>query len=342
MKKKNIKTRHFEIIVTGATGFVGRNLIRKIVGVYPANRILCLIYCKNNPQEISGREVIRDFKVATKLVDLVTGEGLTDLPKDPRLIIHLAAQTDTSIRDHSVNDIGAKNLYKAFGKLDKQTHFIHVGTMVEVVGRPNCQDGINENSKDYPTNEYTRTKLVGEKFIIQKCQKDKFRLTVIRPNTIYGKGVRKGSLFDMVVNMIKKGSIITKVNWPGRSALIHVDDVADLIIRFSKENPLPGKPQQYLAYSENLTVADISMLIHHKLKLKYNPVPIPAIFWTLIKKGRILIPFFEKVLPYSLYNYLWRFGIIIDDAVWCKSQKLFRKYPSFKPKKLIDCVSDVT
>jgi nucleoside-diphosphate-sugar epimerase len=331
----------FEIIVTGATGFVGRVLVKKLAKLYPRKKILCLVYSKDNNLEISGRKILDDLKVKYIKVDLTKKINTKSLPKKPKLIIHLAAETDTAKRDHKINSYGTKNLFNTFKNIDKTTHFIHIGTMVEVVGRPKCSDPVDENSNDYPTNEYTRTKLEGEKFIVRMCKNNKFKLTVIRPNTIYGRGVRKNSLFDMITNIVKKGSFLSRINWPGKSALIHVDDLTDIIVRFCKNPPTPGKPQKFLIYSENLSIFEISKTVHKKLGIKFRPILIPDSIWNLIKKMRKFIPYFESILPYSLYNYLWRFGIIIDNTISCGSTKIFTKFKDFHPIKFSSGVDDV-
>jgi len=330
-----------EVIITGATGFVGRNLIPQIVKYFPKNKILCLIRNQNTEFEFEGRKIFKKYGISTKYVDLVMGEGLSNLPKKPKLIIHLAAETDTSKKDHRVNNVGVKNLYNAFTKLGPETHFIYIGTMVSVVGRKNCKIAINEDTKSSPTNEYTRTKADGENFLINKCKKDKFRLTILTPNTIYGKGFRKGSLFYMVINMIKNNSFITRINWLGKSALIHVNDVIENIIYFSSRYPKPGVPEKYLLYSENLSISNISKLIHKQLNIKYKPINLPKCFWGILSSFRVYFPILESIFPPQLYNYVWRLSIIIDDVVYTDSQKAFKKNKNWKPKKLETTIKEI-
>lgn len=99
------------IIVTGAAGFVGRRLVKKLSRAYPPKNILCLIKEINEAKDQKGIKVIKKLGLKTKKADLVSGKGLGNLPKKPQLIIHLAAETDTSKSDHRVNDVGVKNLY---------------------------------------------------------------------------------------------------------------------------------------------------------------------------------------------------------------------------------------
>ena len=332
---------HSDLIITGATGFVGRYLVRKIARVYPKRNITCLIYAKNSDSEKKGRKLINSLGLNTRKVDVVNGEGLDNLPKEPKLVIHLAASTDTSISDHRANDVGTRNLYEAIGKLKGNSHFIYIGTMVNVAGRPNCTQPIDEDTPDYPSNEYTRTKLAGEHYLIQKCKKDKFSLTILRPNTIYGRGVRPNSLFDILKNMILKESFITRLNWPGKSALIHVDDVVSAIIQFSKRKPKPGIPEKYLLYAENLSIADISNLMHKSLKIPYRPIAVPDTAWKIIAKTRKFIPLLENILPPFLYNQVWRTGIIVDDSVTCQTQKAIKTLNNWRPKMLKESISDV-
>lgn len=331
---------NYDILVTGATGFVGKVLIKKLVKKFGNKKILCLVYNQNSHLELEGRSLLDKLGVSYIRVNLTDLRTIPKFEKEQQLVIHLAAETDTSKRNHMVNYVGVKNLYDSLKSMNN-CHFIHIGTMIEVVGRPNCSKPIDENSKNYPTNEYTRTKLAGENFIIGKCIKDKFKLTVIRPNTIYGKGVRKNSLFDIMREMIKKHSLITRINWPGKSALIHVDDLTNIIMQFAKSAGLKGKPQKYLAYGENLTIFEISKIIHLKLNIPFRPIVIPNIVWGVIRYIRKFIPYFENILPYNFYNSLWRLGIIVDNVVWCKSSKLSNKLKYFKFIKFKDAVNEV-
>ena len=336
--KNNSKT----IIITGATGLVGKNLIKKIVLFFPKNEILCLIKDGSDAKpEKSGRTLLKTIGLEVKVVDLTNKATLTNLPKNPKLVIHLAAETDTAKKNHQVNFEGVKNLYTSLGKLEAKTHFIHISTMALVSGRPDCLFPISESSKDYPTNEYTRTKLKGERFLIKKCQRDKFALTILRPNTIYGQGYRENSLFDKVKKGVENNSLSVKINWPGKSALIHVDDVVNAILFFSKKKPVRGIPEKYLLYAENLSIAEISKIIHKRLKIKYKAINCPSFFWKVIAPLRLVFPFFEKIMTPGLYNNLWRLSLIIDDAVWCQTDKLTKVYPKWNPKKLSESIKNI-
>lgn len=331
----------YEVVITGGTGFVGRNLIPNIVKLYSPKSIICFVYNKETPFELAGRKVIQQQKIAIIQGNLVNGENIDKLPKNPKLIIHLAAQTDTASTEHSVNAIGTKNLYDYYSKVSTQTHVIHISTMVLAAGRLNCKKPINEHTAVYPSNEYTRTKYQGEKYAIAACKKAQFKLTILRPNTIYGKNVRKNSLFDMLKCYILLNSPITRINWPGKSALIHVSDVVDAILRISQKPPKSSRYETYLLYGENLTISEMSETMHKALSKNYQPINLPSIVWKLFSSLRPFIFRMESFLPNFLYNPLWRLSIITDNSVDCKTDKLAKRLTKWHPKKLDQTVTDV-
>jgi nucleoside-diphosphate-sugar epimerase len=336
-----IKNSPNNIVITGSAGFVGRRLIPELARLYPKKNFICLTKPNSSEFEALGLRILRKNGIRVLKCDLKDKDALKVLPKKPILIINLAAETDTFKTDHRVNNIGVKNLYKTIGPLNKKCHFIHIGTMVSVVGRKETSKTVDEKSNDFPTNEYTRTKVLGEKYLINKCKKDKFSLTILRPNTIYGRSVRPGSLFDIVKNGVLKQNTLVRINWPGKSALIHVDDVVNAIIQFTKIVPPPGKPEKYLLNAENLTIQEISLLMHSKLGIKYRPINLPEPVWGIARELRPTIPHLEHLLPDSLYNQLWRLSIIIDDVVVTDSIKVKATLKRWGPKKLEKCIADV-
>ncbi len=330
-----------KIVVTGSTGFVGRRLINLLVKKYHHNDILCLIWDHNSNLEKSGRKILKSLKVKTKKIDLVTGKGLKNLPTSPRIIIHLAANTDTNEKDHRVNDLGITNLLDAFSPLGPNTHLIHISTMVAMSGRKDCSKPFNESSPLEPNNEYTRTKANAERIILERQKIENFRLTILRPNTIYGSGMRPDSLFDFVKKLIIKKSILAKLNWPGLSNLIFVDDVAKAVVLTTTKPPKPGKKNIFFLNSENLTLADISRELHGKLNKPYKQIHMPKIFWRLSSTERYFIPLLEKLTNPKTFNLAWRASLIIEDVIYCNSTKMTKTFPTWKPKKLKEIIKRI-
>lgn len=331
------------IIITGANGFVGQHLSPKLKKYFNKEPILCLVSksMRSPLLEERGNKILKKNGLKTVEVDLVSGKGLEKLPKSPDLVLHLAANTDTSTPDHRVNDLGTRNLFDRLSPLGPDTHVIYTSTTVMMSGRKDCSKPFNESDLPKPTNNYGKTKLKAEQFLRKLCEENKFRLTIVRINTIYGDDPREYKLFKVLKKQILASSVIARLNWPGLTGIIHVSDVVSALLLLTKKPPKPGEPEIYLLNAENLSLAEISKIMHKKMGIKYRPINLPEFFWHFCSIFRQVIPLFEKITPSPIYNLAWRFGLIVDNVIWCESDKLSKALPLWKPRKFENAVSDV-
>ena len=174
----------------------------------------------------------------------------------------------------------------------------------------------------------------------EQAVKQGFRLTIVRLNTIYGGDPRTYKMFKVLRKNISVGALTTRLNWPGRTALVHVEDVVSAILQFAKKTPKPGKSETYILYADNLTMSEISQIMYEKMGIRYKPINLPTFIWQLCSFTRRFIPLSEKIVPISVYNLAWRFGLIVDDVIWCKSDKIFKALPGWKPRKFLVGVED--
>lgn len=333
--------KNYKVLITGAAGFVGRTLVPQAVKYFDKNDILCLIRPKNDGQENIGREIIRSTGVVVHKADLVSKKGLKGLPKAPQLIIHMAASTDTATVDHRCNDLGTENFLKALGPLGPKTHLIYTSTLVVYGGRRDCSKPLDESSPPAPSIEYARSKLRAEKILKEACKKHKFRLTILRFNTVYGASPKPNTLFKILRQMVEQQTLLSRLNWPGLSGVIFVDDLARAILLLSSKKPQPGEPELYFLNPESLTFSQMSKLMHKALGIRYRPIRLPKTFWQLCKIGRNFIPSTERFVPPKLYSWLWRASLIVDDVVYTKTNKVYKIIPEWKPRKLKDVIEQI-
>lgn len=329
-----------KIIITGADGFIGQHLAPLVAKQFGTKPLLCLVGNSKTELEKRGIKILKKNRIKYISVDLVTKKNFRKIPKSPKLIVHLAANTDTSTSDHKVNDIGTKNLFSVLKLTGPKTHILYTSTTVLYSGRKDTRHPISEEDLPHPTNEYGRTKFAAEEFLKTACRENKIPLTILKINTVFGNDPRKHKLFASLQTLVLKKSIIARLNWPGLTSIVHVDDVSKIILKLSKNPPDPLKPQTFIIYSENLTLSQISKLMHKQLGVKYLPFKLPKIFWIIMSFFRPLIPITEKFLPSHIYNIAWRFSLIISNVIYCKSDKLFNKFPDWKPLKLKDTIKD--
>ncbi len=293
------------ILVTGASGFIGRKLSPLIRKGHPEEKIFILNEKKHN---------------------LVTGKGLDLIPADPRLIFHLAAATDTSKGDQRCNDIGMINLIKHLPKIGPKTHFIFTSSQAIFSDRRDTDKPIYQNTKPATNDNYGKTKLEAEKILLKAAKEKKFKLTIIRLPTVWGENPRKNSFLNFLRKLVDTNSPFSRLNWPGKVALINVEDAAKFILNSSMR--APQKPKIISIAVQNLTLAEIFEKITVGKGKVYSQIKVPNSVWNFAKFLRPYMKFFEPILPANIYNYFWRASIVVDSPLWCRVNIKGKKFKS--------------
>jgi len=283
------------ILITGASGFIGKKLLALVKTEYPGQKIFILDEKKHN---------------------LVTGKGLSKVPKNPQLVFHLAAATDTSKRDQRCNDLGMKNLLLAIPGIGPQTRFVFTSSQAIFSGRRDSQKPINSKTKPAPSNAYGRTKVEAEKILLAAAGKKKFKLTIVRFPTVWGENPRKNAFLNFARKLVNQGSIFSRLNWPGKVGLIYVDDAAKFVLKSSRN--APKKPNIISIATENLTMAELFEKIYAGKNKIYKQIKVPEFIWSLARNLSPYLKYFEFILPIKLFNYFWRASIIVDSPLSCE------------------------
>jgi UDP-glucuronate 4-epimerase len=333
---------NYKIIITGATGFIGKQVLKLLPKYYDKKDVLCLVWDTDSKHEVEGRNDIEKLGYKIHKVDLLKKNTLKYIPKDPHLIIHLAANTNTSLANHEVNNIGTKNLYDSIEKISKKRHIVYASTIALVAGRTDSFKPII-NTKDFAiTNEYGRTKAEAEKFLRKKAVNDGFKLTCVRIATVYGPKARQDSMFPMLINRVCNDSITTKINWPGIASFIHVDDCARAILELSTQRIKSiNKNRIFYLANESYSIDEVTNMIYKKINKCTSRIVIPKFLWSLIKKLHKTTPKLEKFLSSSIYNWIWRFGLLVDNATWCDTSSIWKNIPKWKHKNLDDSLTNL-
>lgn len=280
------------ILITGASGFIGKKLLPLIKKEYPGEKIFILEQKKHG---------------------LVSGRGLEKIPNNPKIVFHLAAATDTSKKDQRCNNIGTKNLLGTLSGIGPNTHFIFTSSQAVFSGRTNTYKPINKKTKPSVNNKYGKTKLEAEKLLLTEAEKKKFKLTIVRLPTVWGENSRKNSFLSFLRQLVDNGSIFSRLDWPGRVGLVYVEDAAKFILGAAK------MPSQTISIaSENLTLAEIFEKIYVSKGKEYKKIKVPNLVWEMAKKLRPYLKYFEPILPIKLFNYFWRASIVVDSPLSCE------------------------
>lgn len=246
------------ILVTGATGFVGQNLLKQLVN--ERIKVRCLVRDKNKISESSEVEIIQG-DISDKFI-------LYKATQNVGIIVHLAAVIKSSDHEEfmNVNVKGAESLVEA-GIKNKVNKIIYISSLDAALDR---------------TNIYGKTKAIGEG-IVKKSNMD---YIILRPALIYGKGSKD---IGMLAKFIKKYPFMPVVgSGEGKLQPVYIDDICNIIVKLIKSD-IRNKTY-YIAGEQKITLNGLIDKIAGKFSKKVIKIHIPLwLLWLPLKLYGVII-----------------------------------------------------
>jgi dihydroflavonol-4-reductase len=251
------------VLVTGATGFVGRNLVEALL--HRGYSVTCLVRNTSNTRTLQKqhvRLVVGDINDPQSIRQAVIGVCA---------VYHLAGLIKAAGREEyfRVNQGGTRILLEALAKTNPDLNrFIHISSLA-AAGPSKSDRGLTEDEKPNPVSWYGESKLMSEQEALRYS--DAFPVTVLRPSAVYGP---YDSETLLIFRMIKRGCLLTPGRFIRRFSLIHVDDLAAACIK-AAECSTPSGETYFISRPEIHTWADVGHAIAQNLKKKYRQISIP-------------------------------------------------------------------
>ena len=180
-----------KIVITGASGFIGKLLLKKHLELGDEVHVL-------SRRESTAFEFYPNlFHHKCDLLDL---KNLQEFFIDADVLYHCAAEIRDESKMHSVNVEGTKNLLReASGNVK---HWVQLSS-VGVYG-PISSGNVLETHSYNPINTYEKTKLESDLLVIAAAENNSFTYTLIRPSNVFGYGMKNNSLFQLI-KVVDKG-----------------------------------------------------------------------------------------------------------------------------------------
>ena len=258
-----------KILVTGADGFLGNNIVRELLD----RNFEVRAFIQNN----SPVKTLDKLRIEKVYGDILNAEEVVDAANNCDYIIHVAASTSIwpqrSPISWKVNHIGTLNVIKAALNA-KAGRLVAIGTATSF-GHGTLDNPGDENtpfkSAKYGL-DYIDSKLVAQEAILKSVEEENLNAIILNPTFMLGPYDTKPSSGALLLALYN-GEIPGYTN--GGKNFVYVKDVA-----VAACNALTrGKPGEcYLMANENLSYKVFNQLVADELAIKPPAFKIPNVF----------------------------------------------------------------
>jgi nucleoside-diphosphate-sugar epimerase len=246
------------ILVTGATGFIGRRLVDRLAT--DGHEVTCLV------RSLERGKSHTPPGVRLCLGDVSRSDGLAEAAQDAEIVVHLAglvrALSHRTLTD--VNGEGVRRLAEACVRRTSPPVFLFVSSLA--VAGP-ALDGRPREPADSPRpiSNYGRSKLAGE--VAARDFAAKMPITVVRPAIVFGP--QDPFTFQWFQSVDRFGLHLVPGWRDARFSLVDVDDLNEILLRAAnhgmripaaRDDDGTGRGIYYAAHPEPPTYAEIGSL----------------------------------------------------------------------------------
>ena len=255
------------VLVTGASGTLGYNIVRHLGSTHPETQVRLLM--RKLDQTLFGDLA----NINLQQVDITDTAALQQSVLDfqPNAIIHCAA---TGVRPSKIgwfeliklNVSATVALFEASCEVDR-CHFIHVSTGL-VYGeqdRP-CREGDPIDT----LHPYGASKAAADCLLRAGAERLKRHLTVVRPFSFTGLHDGGDRLFPSLLRSVQKGEPFSMSAGTQIRDFCAVQDVAEAICMILEEGTLPGRDVFNLGSGQSITLRGIVASVCRQLGLEVD------------------------------------------------------------------------
>jgi len=220
------------VLVTGATGLIGRRLVERLRDEGMSVRALGLP--NEDATALGDVDVVRgDVTSPASLTPAVAGVGR---------VYHLAAVVgDWGPEDlfERVNVQGTRNVLDqaAAAGVDRVVMVSSIVCYGEALSGELCDE--ETTPREWGVGPYSRTKRASEELALDYHAFGRVPVTIVRPGNVWGPG--SGLWVDEVARRLRAGSVPLIDGGRGDACLAYVDNVVDVIVRAGRADQAPGK-----------------------------------------------------------------------------------------------------
>lgn len=258
------------IFLTGATGFVGGAILKRLV----AEKYTVVAALRNGPQLLEDNIKIvhvESFDDATSWKDSLDGVDV---------VIHAAARVHV-MNDAEADPLGAFRRVNVEGTLNLARHAFKAGvrrfvfiSSIKVNGE-GTPAGVAYSPQDVPApaDPYGVSKMEAERGLRELAAESGMEVVIIRPVLVYGPGVKAN--FRSMMNWLDKGIPLPFGSIHNKRSLVALDNLVDLIITCIS-HPAAANQTFLVSDGDDLSTTQLLRKMASALDRPARLLPIPA------------------------------------------------------------------
>ena len=225
--------RNRSFVVTGAAGFIGRRVVRKLLE-QGAESVTA--FDLKHPVRTGILKQMNSTRLRIVKGDILRLPDLKKAIGPGSIVIHLAGMTHAGqsllIPESCfhLNVLGTVRVLEAC-RLRRAGGILFLSTGL-VYGRPR-QACIDETHPVSPLNPYVASKLAAETAVFAYAHSYRLPCWVVRPSNVYGPGGHPDAVHSIILRQVRAGEPVCLMDLTPVRDFIHVEDVAEGLIRLA-------------------------------------------------------------------------------------------------------------
>ncbi len=270
---REVNKQH-SILITGATGFVGKPLLLRLASVgYTVTPVV---------------RKAGSFKSSEFVVTEINGNTKwTPVLKGIKTVIHVAAHVHHTSQTQPVLDHYKQTNIDGTSKLANEARkagvnrFIFISSIKANGEVADNHTPFTEITDPAPTDDYGASKLEAESLLKKACKSSQMQYVIIRPPLVYGPGVKAN--FQLLMSWIHRGRPVPLTKTKNFRSMIYLENLLDFIdICITHPNAVN---QTFLVSDrENLSTRELTLHLCYLLKSKSRIIAIPHSLLNLIAR----------------------------------------------------------
>jgi nucleoside-diphosphate-sugar epimerase len=318
-----------KVLITGASGFIGSNLVEKLAKEKYKIRALIRDGELNNPDgRIESLKLLKNLGVEIVEGDLLNLDSLKKAVSGIDIIFHLGAiarpMAIPKERYFEVNEKGTKNLLEACK--NKKIKIIIIMSSISAVGPSIGGKPINEKTVCKPIDTYGWSKLAQEKIAEEYLRKYKMPIIFLRPSMVFG---------PRDFEMFKLFKAVNKRFFPIKGKekcmeFLYVGNLIEACILAIKKGKTGEK--YHIANAEHYSINEIIKSIAKAEKVTMLPITLPNFVFTLGGYAiEIIAKWFNFHPPFKHDTVIW-----MTKKFWYSDISKAREELGYKAKITLD------